>query len=403
MNLKNDTVSDESISESVQNPVVPPIVTPVQPDWEREAAALPVFDEEDIVKRGEMGILEEEIQAVLSSQSGRYHFEQLNSDEQGLYAELLLIMEKLGAEIPLSTLETETIERIFQCVLNDHPEIFYVEGYTFTQYSLEDEVRKITFSGSYSMDAQEIEDREDKIKQYTEVCLSNMPSYGDDYTKVKFIYEYVINNTEYDAQAQDNQNICSVFLSGKSVCQGYAKAVQYLLGEINIPSTLVMGKVSGGEGHAWNLVLINGNYYYLDATWGDASYQIEEGNSDLSSEALPPINYDYLCVTTAHLERTHIIDAIVPLPVCDASQDNYYVREGMYFTEVDEERLESLFKGEYEKGSTYITIKCSTMDIYNQMLYYMIEEQKIFRYLRSEDGVVAYADSAEQLSLSFWL
>ena len=42
-------------------------------------------------------------------------------------------------------------------------------------------------------------------------------------------------------------------------------------------------------------------------------------------------------------------------------------------------------------------------EVYRQMEDALLGEQEIFRYLESPDGVIAYADNAEQLSLSFWL
>ena len=70
---------------------------------------------------------------------------------------------------------------------------------------------------------------------------------------------------------------------------------------------------------------------------------------------------------------------------------------------MDEEGLGELFQREYAKGSTYVTLKCSGEEVYRQMEDALIGEQEIFRYLESPDGVIAYADNAEQLSLSFWL
>lgn len=364
---------------------------------------------EDVAARERIGLNEETIAQMMSEQPGYYHYDRLSAEEQRLYVELMKIMQEYGSGIVVSSTEAKVIDKVFQCVLNDHPEIFHVLGYRYTKYSLEEVTRKITFTASYSVGMQEMEDRKRQIDSYTDNCLDGIPAGSDQYEKVKYIYEFLINHTEYDANAEDNQNICSVFLQGRSVCQGYAKATQYLLQKIGIPATLAMGRVSGGEGHAWNLVLIDGEYYYVDTTWGDASYQMEEGNaagegsSNTWAGSIPPINYDYLCVTTEQLRKTHVIEAIVSLPECKATRNNYYIREGMYFTAVDEEKLQWLFEKEYAKGSSYITLKCSDAAVYREMIDFLIEQQKIFRYLNSGDGVIKYADMEEQYSLSFWL
>ncbi len=338
-----------------------------------------------------------------SAQADSYAYNQLAEDEQALYLEILWAILEFREDMELSSMDSEEIARIFQCVLNDHPEIFYIDGYTYTQYTLGDILKKITFSASYNMDQDEIVRRQGQIDAYVEKCFAGMPVGADEYEVVKYIYEYLIDNTEYDAEAEDNQNICSVFLDGRSVCQGYAKATQYLLGQAGIRATLVLGKVSAGEGHAWNLVQINGEWYYVDTTWGDASYQAVGGESSYPENKMPTINYDYLCVTSKQLCKTHVIDNVVEMPECNAVRDNYYVREGLYFIELDEVQLEHIFQDGYEKGSAYVTFKCDSEELYRQMQERLIHNQEIFRYLDCPDGIVSYTDNEEQYSMSFWL
>ena len=54
------------------------------------------------------------------------------------------------------------------------------------------------------------------------------------------------------------------------MCAGYAASVKYLLDKIGIPCIYVQGtSLETNIGHAWNIVEIEGEYYYVDATYGD--------------------------------------------------------------------------------------------------------------------------------------
>ena len=363
--------------------------------------------QEDLAAGGTKESLPEQVltradDELREEQTDCYAFGKLSEDEQEVYLEILEALIHFKENVKLSSCDKELISRVFKCVLNDHPEIFYVDGYSYTEYTLGSILKKITFTGSYRFSPEEVKEKQMQIDNYVNQCLAGMPEDADEYEKVKYVYEYLIHHTDYDAAAKDSQNICSVFLERKSVCQGYAKATQYLLNRAGVFATLVLGEVVGGEGHAWNLVRIDGAYYYVDTTWGDASYQAV-GGSDYPIEKIPTINYDYLCVTTEQMEQTHTQDNVVEMPECTSMDANFYVREGVYFTEFDEKKIEKIFTDSYERGDTYVTLKCEGPDIYSKMQETLIGEQGVFRYLDCPDKAVSYVENEKQYSLSFWL
>ncbi len=351
-------------------------------------------------QRASLGLTEVDIIDLKKAQAGNYAFEHLTDEGKTLYVELLTIIKNRAEDIVVSTLDEETLDVVCTFVQADHPEIFYMDGYTYTRYTIGGELKKLSFTGNYIYSAEEIAERQAKIDAYTANCLAGAPTDGDDYSKVKYVYDYLITNTEYDSSAQDNQNICSVFLYGRSVCQGYAKATQYLLQQMGIPTTLVTGKVYG-VGHAWNLVYADGEYTYVDTTWGDSSYQKQETGEN--SQKMPLINYTYLCCTTQDIKRTHTIAETLPMPDCTSMKNNYYVREGEYFTEADMDAVGKLFERRYSDGSNNVTIKCSTEQVYTQLVNNLITDQQVFGFMDGSNNTVSYTTFDEQYILIIWL
>lgn len=348
--------------------------------------------------RVDIGITDLAVKNTMRQQAGNYFFELMDKDQQILYAELLMIMQAHGENIMISAKDAETLKNVFLCVFQDHPEIYWIDGYGYSRYGSGDN-SYFTFSGKYTYSKQECEAFQPMINTYVSKCLSNMPAQANDYEKVKYVYEYVIQNTDYDLAARDNQNILSVFLYGESVCQGYAKAVQYLLKNMEVPCTMVVGKVNNGEGHAWNLVNIDGNYYYLDATWGDAGYISDPNDNDL----LPGgISYHFLNVTTEEMNRTHTLDNVMPMPYCIATDANYYVQEDEYLIGYQPSKLQTMFKNAADSGERFVTFKCSSRAVYNMCVMKLLDKQEIFNYLPSGSKAVDYFTDEDLLIISFW-
>lgn len=352
-------------------------------------------------RREEIGLSEADLTGLQESQFGNYYFEQLGTEERILYVECYQILSMQAEEILLSTKNADLLPVVYQCVINDHPELFYLNGYTYTQYTRQEEVQYITFSGRYLYGPAEVAERRKRIDAAVEEKMDRLMG-SDDYETVKLVYEDLILSTDYSMDSPDNQNICSVFLDKRSVCNGYAKAAQYLLNYMGIPCIIVNGNANGSS-HAWNIVEIGGAYYHMDVTWGDPSYYSEETEEKAGA---PDIDYSYLCVTTEEICKNHSIDTAFALPECVSVQDNYFVREGLYLQGYEQERLREIFDAAREQGKNTVIIKASDNRAYQELYDNLIDEQKIFDYFgvyqESGEYRIAYSGNEDLYTISFW-
>ncbi len=290
-----------------------------------------------------------------------YYYSKLSEDEQLIYKEILSGINSDTEEIYLHGDNADQANQILQYVLRDHPEIFWCDGSaTATSYT---GLRSYTvIKVNYLYDADDRSTMQDQIDSVVAECLSGISQDASDYDKILYVYEYIIRSVEYNLDASDNQNIYSVFVGKESVCAGYSKATQYLLNKLGVFCTYVIGTAGDdNQSHAWNLVSCNGEYYYVDTTWGDPTFLAEEGEEVAAEEK---IAYDYMLCDDTELFKNHRPDETVELPSCTHMDYNYYVVNGDYYSSFDSGGILQKMNDVISSGGSTSVIKFSSSELY---------------------------------------
>lgn len=309
-----------------------------------------------------------------------FAFDQLSEGVQRVYSQLYTGITELRSEFTVRADDSEQIKSAISAIMVDHPEFFWLDGSAsmngFTSFGI------WQVKLDFNINAEDIptvrEAIENRALQYE---LSLSPDAGD-YEKVKAAYDFIIDITDYVADSPQNQNIQSVFINGMSVCAGYGRALQYLLQRVGVWCAYIEGTTGAdAEGHAWNLVNIDGVYAYVDPSWGDPTY-----GEDATDAARLAIIYDYLCLTTDEMLRTrHIADGNYELPTASDMTYDYYVRNGMYYNGFDQDAVSSAIWRAVDDGRNSVFFKFS--DSYS----YFAAKSALFP--SAEDGIESLLDA----------
>lgn len=163
-------------------------------------------------------------------------------------------------------LNGDRFQDIWQAVCNDHPELFWVSSECSYSTDLGGSVYSASFT--YFSFPEGLDEAERRFQAAAEQILSQAAGLGSDYEKESFIYDALAELVVYDSESEYNQSAYSALVNGASVCAGYSRAFQYLMKECGIPCYYCMGDCDGD--HAWNIVMLDGEYYNVDLTWDDA-------------------------------------------------------------------------------------------------------------------------------------
>lgn len=311
-------------------------------------------EEEETITRPEKEIPQEQAAYY-------YGYNSLDEEAQKVYRQLAAGIENFQEEIPVDSTSQEQLEKVMRVLIADHPEYFWTDGTSSYTYQELPGVRawNMEVRPEYQVGSQEAQTLKAQIEAKADQWIQGAPK-GDAYEKIKYVYETLIDQVEYQENSPQNQNIRSVFLEGKTVCMGYSKAAQYLLNRMGIFCTLVTGTVTGEKpsSHAWNLVRIGEQYYYMDVTWGNPGYL-----NPVEDDAY--ISYSYLCCNEETLAPTHVPDDTIPLPSCQDDSYNYYKNKGRWYDSFDWNQIYQVIQEDLVQGAEMTELRFAGQESYD--------------------------------------
>ncbi|WP_434309859.1 transglutaminase domain-containing protein [Hominifimenecus sp. rT4P-3] len=246
----------------------------------------------------------------------RYYYRLLSASEQRVYVKLLKGMVNFKPSVICPKCSAGEMQNVYESLRWDIPELFYVKNISLQYFSNAPE--NCTARLEYRFDEKTVFHILARLEQ----------TYGDFIDSVKgktelereeAIHALLTSRVTYrDADAPYSHEAPGALLYGIGVCEGIAKAFQYLADRTGLSSILVIGEARNQEkeeGHAWNLCRVDGTFYHVDLTF---DLTVSNGCE----------RYDYFNLSDQEIRNDHRWSR--PIPLCKEAM-HYYKRKGLYF------------------------------------------------------------------------
>lgn len=239
----------------------------------------------------------------LTFDSEKYpYYEMLGDTQKAIYRQIYANADAMTKQFsPVENITSGDLKNAFTAVVNDHPELFWVETAYKYRHSPAGQVAEITLA--YNITAGNLDKAKSDFQAAAKEITDTVYGIYTAYDREKKIHDELISRVKYDTNAPMNQSAYSALVYGRTVCAGYARALQYLLQQFDIPCYYVTGYA--GENHAWNIVKLDDGYYNVDSTWDDTN----------------PNTYDYFNCSDDEYAKDHARrDLSVYLPPCKGNR-----------------------------------------------------------------------------------
>lgn len=208
-----------------------------------------------------------------------------------------LLEMKASIDISQYRIPVETLWEIYPQVVNENPELFFVQGGCTCQsmgeivsYVLPDYLwGKEVVNELTGEQKSQIRQKLTALEQVISGVLAQVDPDWSDLETALFLHDYLATHAQYDETLRF-RDAYTILVKGTGVCQAYTLAYRLLLNRVNITSGTV---TSTSLNHIWNIILIDGNWYHVDVTWDDP---IED--------RLGRVRHAYFCLSEDKLKTT---------------------------------------------------------------------------------------------------
>lgn len=316
----------------------------------------------------------------LEKQMLPYHYSKLSDTEKSVYIKL----RKAAINHEKTFSVNKSMDK--DVVSNLVDIIFYEDALAFNvkkvSYMISN--KKTEFEISYSFNQESAEKMMKKMDAVAKKVTSKFKEDTSTYSKILYIHDYIIDNTVYDESLNSAHSAYGSMISGKAVCEGYARAFGYICSKAGIKTVNVVGKATDEKGHTeshmWNRVYYNKKWYDIDLTWDDPVMPYVENKS-----------YQYFMPGSAMFAKSHKPGGTT-LKYPEATKDtsmNYYAKKKLVAD--DNSSAYSLLVSQIAKaaknGHSVATIKLTDKDAFNKFKKYLEknDSEKIFDAIAAAD------------------
>ena len=290
------------------------------------------------------------VSVFAADSDARYGRTKLTANQQYVYDAVVAGIKDAKTDIEINVTGknidfSNDLGKIVSMAYNDYPEYFWFSGGWGAGLASNSSSTMLTINPNYTFTGSALSSAKTAYNSKVTELTKGLDGKSD-YEKSKILHDRLAAAVDYTFTSND-QNAYGALVEGKAVCSGYARAYQHLMNKVGIPTWFVTGTsnnptTGAAVGHAWNLVKIDGKWYYTDVTWDD------QGET---------IYYEYLNITTDKMDDDHTLgdEYKTIVPNATATAANYYKIENREFAKYDMARLVELLKKDNNKTQIYIT------------------------------------------------
>lgn len=232
----------------------------------------------------ESAMLDERFDQDSSSLKATEHsgigYDSLSDRNKQVYEKLYKALWLQEEEIGFTNTTKTDMQKVSLMIKYDHPELFNVQAggsYTAQTWNQSKQDAVITFHPAYTLEKAKLESYRSHLEKTIEQIMQGLNPTDSEKTKATYLHNWICNNVVYSEAAvgtvQNGHSTFDAICGDHAVCEGYALAFSLLCHEAGLNCQTIVGIASQSteenNGHAWNRVMIDGEWRYVDVTGDD--------------------------------------------------------------------------------------------------------------------------------------